>query len=168
MGTPGRLLGLFHFLLCTTRLLHWGLHKTSETVKNTWFLTFFGDPFGETNLDHVDKQHVPMQRGARFAFSWSVPMQRGDRFRIFHVPLGGPTWLSEGVLNICKTDVILHILQSIEKRWCARSGCESLKYWKIVAKINTWSEQMRSHAARRSFFIQKGVVREGSWESFLP
>ena len=56
----------------------------------------FWDPFGETNLDHVDKKHVPMQRGAHFAFSGSVPMQRGDRFRIFDVPLGGPTWPQRG------------------------------------------------------------------------
>ena len=68
----------------------------------------FWGPFGETNLDHVDKKHIPMQRGARFAFSGSVPMQRGDRFGIFHVPLGGPTWPSEGVLNIYKTNAILH------------------------------------------------------------
>ena len=53
---------------------------------------FFWDPFGETNLDHPDQKHVPMQRGARFAFSGSVLMQRGARFWIFDVPLGGPTW----------------------------------------------------------------------------
>ena len=89
------------------------------------------DPFGETNLDHVDKKHVPMQRGAHFAFSGSVPMQRGDRFEIFDVPLGDPTWPSEDVLHIYKTNVILHILQSIEKRWCARSGCRTSKILKI-------------------------------------
>ena len=52
---------------------------------------FVGDPFGETNLDHADKKRVPMQRGARFAFSGSVRMPRGARFGIFDVPLGGPT-----------------------------------------------------------------------------
>ena len=77
---------------------------------------FLGDPFGETNLDHPDQKHVPMQRGARFAFSGSVLMQRGARFWISDVPLGGPTWPSEGVRNIYKPNVILHILRKIEKR----------------------------------------------------
>ena len=77
---------------------------------------FFGDPFAETNLDHPDQKHVPMQRGARFAFSGSVPMQRGARFGIFDVPMGGPTWPSEGVRNIYKPNVILHILRKIKKR----------------------------------------------------
>ena len=27
---------------------------------------------------------------------------------------------------------------------------------------------MRSHAARRSFFIQRGSLEEGSWDAFLP
>ena len=75
-----------------------------------------GDPFGETNLDHPDQKRVPMQRGDRFAFSGSVPMQRGARFGFFGVPLGGPTWPSEGVRNMYKPDVICHILLKIEKR----------------------------------------------------
>ena len=57
-----------------------------------------------------------MQRGARFAFSGSVLMLRGARFWISDVPLGGPTWPSEGVRNIYKPNVILHILRKIEKR----------------------------------------------------
>jgi hypothetical protein len=89
---------------------------------------FFGDPAGETNLDHPDQKHVPMQRGARFGFAGSVLMQRGARFWISHVPLGGPTWPSEGVRNIYKPNGILHIWQQNEKRCCARSGCERLTY----------------------------------------
>ena len=71
---------------------------------------------GETNPDHADKKHVPMQRGARFAFSGSVPMQRGARFGIFGVLWGGPTWPSEGVRNIYKPNVILHILRKFGKK----------------------------------------------------
>ena len=56
-----------------------------------------------------------MQRGARFAFSGSVLMQRGTGFLISDVPLGGPTWPSEGVRNIYKPNGILHILQKLEK-----------------------------------------------------
>ena len=77
---------------------------------------FGGDPFGETNLDHPDQKHVPMQRGARFIFSGSVLMQRDARFWIFDVLLGGPTWPSEGVRSIYKPNGILHILEKIEKR----------------------------------------------------
>ena len=74
------------------------------------------DPFGDANLDHADKECVPMQRGARFAFSGSAPMLRGARFWIFDVLLGGPTWPSEGVRSIYKPNGILHILEKIEKR----------------------------------------------------
>ena len=77
---------------------------------------FFGDRFVETNLDHPDQKHVPMQRGARFTCSGSVLMQRDARFWIFDVLLRGPTWPSEGVRNIYKHNVILHILPKIEKR----------------------------------------------------
>ena len=66
------------------------------------FGAFFGEPFGEINVDPADQKCVPMQRGVRFASSGRVPMQRGARFGIFDVPLGGPTWPSEGVQNICK------------------------------------------------------------------
>ena len=52
-----------------------------------------------------------MQRGDRFAFSGSVPMQRGALFGVFGVPLGGPTWPSEGVRSIYKPDGFLHILE---------------------------------------------------------
>ena len=86
-----------------------GLQKMSKTCENKRFRTFGGDPFGETNLDHPDQKRVPMQRGARFAFSGSVPMQRGVRFGVFDVPLGGPTWPSEGVPNMYKTNAFLHI-----------------------------------------------------------
>ena len=74
------------------------------------------DPFGDTNLDHAEKKCVPVQRGARFAFSGSAPMQRGARFWIVYVLLGGPTWPSEGARYIYKPNAILHILRKHEKR----------------------------------------------------
>ena len=40
----------------------------------------FGDPSWATNLDHVEKKRVLMQRGAHFAFLQSVLMQRSARF----------------------------------------------------------------------------------------
>ena len=40
----------------------------------------WGDPSGETHLDHACKTSVPMQRGARFVFCDMLPMQRGTRF----------------------------------------------------------------------------------------
>ena len=57
-----------------------------------------------------------MQRGARFAFSGSVPMQRGARFGVFDVPLDGPTWPSEDVPNMYKTNALLHMLKISPKR----------------------------------------------------
>ena len=116
MGALWRPLGLPHFLVCATRVLQWGSNKRPKQFKNKWFGTFFWDPFGETNLDHPAQKHVPMQRGARFIFSGSVLMQRGARCWIFDVPLGTPTWPSEGVQNIYKTNAFLYILNRNRKR----------------------------------------------------
>ena len=66
--------------------------------------------------DREYSKSVPMQRGARSVLRRSVLMQRGARFWVFDVLLGGPTWPSEGVRNIYKPNVILHILRNIEKR----------------------------------------------------
>ena len=90
-----------------------------------------GDPFGETNLDHSDQKHVPMQRGARFGFAGSVLMQRDARFWISDVPLGGPTWPSEGVRNIYKPNVILHILRKIENTMMPQKRMRETKIFKI-------------------------------------
>ena len=90
-------------------------------------MAFLGDPFGETDLDHVDEKRVPMQRAARFAFSGSVPMQRGARFWIFDVPLGGPRWPSEAVRNIYKTNAFLHILKMDRKRMVRQKRMPSIK-----------------------------------------
>ena len=80
-----------------------------------------------------------MQRGARFVFCRSVLMQRGARFWIFDVPLGVQHGVSEGVRNMYKTNVFLHILKNIEKDWHARSGDERPYCLKNVGKINTLS-----------------------------
>jgi hypothetical protein len=70
-------------------------------------------------MDHPDTNRVPMERGAHFAFSGSVPMQRGARFEVFDVPLSGPTWPSEGVPNMYKTNAFLYILK-IRRKGVAR------------------------------------------------
>ena len=93
-------------------------------------MAFLGDPFGETDLDHVDEKRVPMQRAARFAFSGSVPMQRGARFGIFDVPMGGPTWPSEGVRNIYKPNAFLHILNMDRKRMVRQKRMQKSKFIK--------------------------------------
>ena len=116
MGALWHPLGLPHFLVCATRVLQWGSNKHQKQLKINGLGRFGGTLLGETNLEHPDQKHVPMQRGARFIFSGSVLMQRGARFWISHVPLGGPTWPSEGVRNIYKPNGILHILQKNEKR----------------------------------------------------
>ena len=89
-----------------------------------------GDPFGETNLDHPDTNRVPMQRSVHFAFSGSVPMQRGVRFGVFDVPLGGPTWPSEGVPNMYKTNAFLHILKIGRKRVVRQKRMRRTKIFK--------------------------------------
>ena len=43
-----------------------GLAENVKKIQNKRFGTFLGDRFGETNLDHADKQSVLMQRAARF------------------------------------------------------------------------------------------------------
>jgi len=86
MGALRRPLGLLHFLVCATRVLQWGSNNTSKTIKNKRFGAFWGDSFGETNMDHPDTNRVPMECGAHFAFSGSVPMQRGARFEFLMFP----------------------------------------------------------------------------------
>ena len=70
---------------------------------------FFGPFWGDHSLDHVDKKRVTMQRGG-------VPMQRGARLGIFDVPLGSPTWPSEGSRNIYKTNAFLHFENESKKK----------------------------------------------------
>ena len=66
---------------------------------------------GGTQLDHENTKSVPMQRGARSVFCRSVPMQRGARFLIFGDRSMVQHGVDEGVKNIYKTNVILHIFK---------------------------------------------------------
>ena len=66
---------------------------------------------GGTQLDHENTKSVPMQRGARSVFCRSVPMQRGARFLIFGERSMVQHGVDEGVKNIYKTNVILHIFK---------------------------------------------------------
>ena len=135
-GALGRLLGVVHFLVCTKWVLRWNYKHLQKQFKINGLDRFRGTHF----LGPISAKSVPMQRGARFAFSGSAPMQRGARFWIFDALLGGPTWPSEGVRNIYKPHGILHILQTIEKRSCPRNGRERLTYSKFVGKMNTLRE----------------------------
>ena len=75
-----------------------------------------------------------MQRGARFAFSGSVPMQRGARFRVLDVPLGGPTWPSEGVTNMYKTNAFLMVL----KKQCS-TDIENTYFMKMLKTLSPYA-----------------------------
>ena len=120
MGALWRPLGLLHFLVCATRVLQWGSTKHQQHFKMNGFGAFWRDPFGETKMDHPDTNRVPMERGARFAFSGSVPIQRGARFWVFDVPLGGTTWPSAGVPNMYKTSVFCSHMLKISRKRLAR------------------------------------------------
>ena len=64
---------------------------------------------GGTQLDHENTKSVPMQRGDRPVFCRSVLMQRGARFLIFGERSMVQHGVDEGVQNIYKISVILHI-----------------------------------------------------------
>ena len=66
---------------------------------------------GGTQLDHENTKSVPMQRGARSVFCRSVPMQRGARFSFFGERSMVQHGVDEGVNNIYKTNVLLHIFK---------------------------------------------------------
>ena len=81
---------------------------------------------GGTQLDHENTKSVPMQRGARSVFCRSVPVQRGARFLIFGDRSMVQHGVDEGVNNICKTNVILHIFkvkctQGAATKWIPKS-----------------------------------------------
>jgi len=72
-------LGVVH-LLCAQLGCSNGAPKSLKNKLKHMVWDVLGDPFGETNLDHMDKTCVPMQRETRFSFLQSVPMQRGAHF----------------------------------------------------------------------------------------
>ena len=90
---------------------------------------------GGTQLDHENTKSVPMQRGARSVFCRSVPMQRGallffgDRSMVQH-------GVDEGVKNMYKTSVILHIFNLSARRERPPSGSRRTKIAKRHLKMN--------------------------------
>ena len=62
--------------------------------------------------DMVVQKSVPMQRGARFAFSRSAPMQGGVRFVILKVPLAVPCWVKSGRQKRYKFNVFFPYFQN--------------------------------------------------------
>ncbi len=87
---------------------------------------------GGTQLDHENTKSVPMQRGARSVFCRSVPMQRGARFLIFGERSMVQHGVDEGVKNIYKTNVILHIFNLSAHRERPTSGSRRTKHAKKV------------------------------------
>ena len=82
---------------------------------------------GGTQPDHESTKSVPMQRGARFIFCRNVHMQRGARFSFFGDRLMVQHGLNEGVKNIYKTTVILHIFNLSARRERPTSGSRRTK-----------------------------------------
>ena len=99
---------------------------------------------GGTQLDHENTKSVPMQRGARSVFCRSVPMQRGARFLIFGERSMVQHGVDEGVKNICKTNVILHIFNLSARRERPTSGSRRTKKTKKGSKINVWCDRLGS------------------------
>ena len=91
---------------------------------------------GGTQLDHESTKSVPMQRGARSVFCRSVPMQRGARFLIFGDRSMVQHGVDEGVKNIYKTNVILHIFNLSARRERPPSGSQRAKFAKRHLKMN--------------------------------
>ena len=99
---------------------------------------------GGTQLDHENTKSVPMQRGARSVFCRSVPMQRGARFLIFGERSMVQHGVDEGVKNICKTNVILHIFNLSARRERPPSGSRRTKIAKRHLKMNVWCDRLGS------------------------
>ena len=100
-----------------------------------------GNPSWATIRDRECSKSVPMQRGARFVFCRSVLMQRGARFWIFDVPLGVQHGLSEGVRNMYKTNVFLHILETNRKRMAHQK-----RRRKTILFKKRWKNQYFEHS----------------------
>ena len=103
MGALWRLLGLLHLLVCATRVLQWGSKKRPKQFEINGLGMFFCDPFGETNLDHSDRNTFPCSAALvldlRKAFSCSVALVFG--FLMFPwVVQHGPARASEICINL--------------------------------------------------------------------
>ena len=102
---------------------------------------------GGTQLDHENTKSVPMQRGARSVFCRSVPMQRGARFLIFGDRSMVQHGVDEGVKNIYKTNVILHIFNLSARRERPTNKSRRTKIAKRHLKMNVWCDRLRSSLA---------------------
>ena len=99
---------------------------------------------GGTQPDYKNTKSVPMQCGARSVFCRSIPMQRGARFLIFGERSMVQHGLDEGVKNIYKTNVILHIFNSSARRERPTSEARRTKNAKKGLKINVWCDRLGS------------------------
>ena len=99
---------------------------------------------GGTQLDHENAKSVLMQRGARPDFCRSVLMQRGARFLIFGERSMVQHGVDEGVKNIYKTNMILHIFNSSARRERPPSGSRRTKIAKRHLKMNVWCDRLGS------------------------
>ena len=99
---------------------------------------------GGTQLDHESTKNAPMQRGARSVFCKSVPMQRGARFSFFGDRSMVQHGLNEGVKNIYKTNVILHIFNLSARRERPTSGSRRTQIAKNGLKMNDWCDRKGS------------------------
>ena len=99
---------------------------------------------GGTQLDHENTKSVPMQRGARSVLCRSVPMQRGARFLIFDDRSMVQHGAGDGVKNIYKTIVILHIFNLSARRERPPSGSRRTKIAKRHLKMNVWCDRLGS------------------------
>ena len=102
-----------------------------------------------------------MQRGARSVFCRSVPMQRGARFLIFGDRSMAQHGVDEGVKNIYKTNVILHIFNLSARRERPPSGSQRAKFAKRQLKMNEFLVRSSVRASVRASVRPSG----GGWGS---
>ena len=159
MAALWRPLGLLHFLVCPTRVLQWSSKKRQKHIKINGLGRFWGTLLGRPIWTMWTKNAFPCSvlLVSHFpeAFPCSVALVLG--FLTFSwVAQHGPVRASKISINPMHFCIFW---KRIQKGWCARSGCERLNSSKFVGNMNTLSEESRSHAECRSFFIQKGVLR---------
>ena len=94
---------------------------------------------GGTQLDHENTKSIPMQRGARSVLRGSVPMQRGAHFLILGYRSMVQHGLSEGIKNMCKTRVSLHILKADRKKGAPGAAAIKTNLHILFDKMNTLS-----------------------------
>ena len=89
-----------------------------------------------------------MQRGTRSVFCRGVPMQRGARFLFFGDHSMVQHGVDEGVENIYKTNVILHIFNLSARRERPASGSRRTKSAKKDLKMKVWCHRLGSQSPK--------------------